>query len=624
MMKKFTIIIGIILLNSAMLFSQLSKEDLFKQLKEFHKNEKLKIKLEQANEYLNKKGAFENKYPDEKYPVIFLSSGDQPIAKTSAAESEVYAAINPTDSNNIVISPIQQYLAGEQMVICPIYFTKDFGNTWKRSTFKTLPIRDTLMAAGGGDPVFTFDPNGRLFMSWINLYISYKKIGETNFYYQTDSIFAALHYTYSDDGGENFSFDNSYFIGDKISGDKYSQNPGFSIFLDKQWMASDYSNSQYRGNVYMSLVEINMDTYDTEMKLFTKNAKDVKFNPKGVSINNNFGMTNQFGNVDVDNNGIIHSTFYAYDMAYSQGGSLFHATSTNGGKSFNQPSLITRFLGSHSSHSPEKISGINPDRLYPAPHLAIDKSNASNSGNLYYTWTASGTTEKTGRGIEIYFSKSTDNGLSWSEPINIGKVYGDNNKYVRFYSNISVNPDGKISVGYYEQNTSTSVKETNYIVAVSDDGGNTFNKYIKASSKPSNFNVIGSKNGNFGIGEYNYILSTKGYVMPIYGDGRNNNGDVNIYFGKFDINSGTTSVEPILINNENNLVIYPNPSSNYFTISQPENYNGITNINIFDTNGVLVKRIDNYSFNNKIDISKLANGAYFVFLGNNFTKIVKE
>lgn len=624
-MKKVVIILAIIFSNLTMLSAQVNKEQLFKELKEFHKNEKLKIKLENAKEYLNKKSDFDKKYPNEQYPTIFLNgTGDQPIAQTPAPESEVYAAINPTDTNNIVLSPIQQLMSSNVAITCPIYYTKDFGTTWKRSNFLTAPKLDTFLLVGGGDPVFAFDPNGRLYMSWINLYITYQKYGETNFYYEMDSIFAALYYAYSDDGGENFTFDNSYFIGDKISGDEYSNNPGFELFLDKQWMASDYSNSQYRGNIYLSLVEIDMQQYDTEMKLFTKNDKDIKFNPKGVSINNDLGMTNQFGNVDVDNNGTVHSTFYAFDMGFTQAGSLFHATSTNGGKSFNQPNLISRFLGSHSQHSPEKITGISSSRLYPSPHLAIDKSNGANSGNLYFTWTASGTTSKTGRGIEIYFSKSTDNGLTWSEPINIGQNYNDNNKYIRFYSSITVNPDGKIAVAYYEQNTSITTKQTNYIVAVSDNGGNSFDRFIKASSNPSNFNVIGSQNGQFGIGEYNYILSTKAYVMPIYGDGRNNNGDVNIYFGKFDINSGATSVEPIVINDKNILNVYPNPSSDFIMIEKGTISSSINNVNIFDTNGNLVKRIENYSFNNKIDISKLPHGTYFVFLGNDYTKIIKE
>jgi hypothetical protein len=50
------------------------------------------------------------------------------------AESELHAAMNPTDTNNIIVSPIIQDPSNFLSPIdVPIYYTLDFGQTWNTS-----------------------------------------------------------------------------------------------------------------------------------------------------------------------------------------------------------------------------------------------------------------------------------------------------------------------------------------------------------------------------------------------------------------------------------------------------------------------------------------------------------
>lgn len=86
--------------------------------------EKMKLSPEHLMKFAKKEGGKKElleKKIDERAANHAVSDGPE-------VESEIHAAINPTDSSNIVISPINMNAsAGE--VNCPIYYTNDFGQT---------------------------------------------------------------------------------------------------------------------------------------------------------------------------------------------------------------------------------------------------------------------------------------------------------------------------------------------------------------------------------------------------------------------------------------------------------------------------------------------------------------
>ncbi len=63
---------------------------------------------------------------------------------------------------------------------------------------------------------------------------------------------------------------------------------------------------------------------------------------------------------------------------------------------------------------------------------------------------------------------------------------------------------------------------------------------------------------------------------------------------------------------DNKFSVYPNPSSDFISI----NSNLISNIIVFNILGNKVLEIENYQQNNKIDVSKLENGIYFISINN--------
>lgn len=76
-----------------------------------------------------------NSYPN--LAKIVENNDEVGVSTSSGVESELHVAINPKDTNNIVVSAI--YQSETNNLYCTIYFTKDFGKTWIKSAFKTTP-----------------------------------------------------------------------------------------------------------------------------------------------------------------------------------------------------------------------------------------------------------------------------------------------------------------------------------------------------------------------------------------------------------------------------------------------------------------------------------------------------
>jgi hypothetical protein len=143
----------------------------------------------------------ENRIPDKDKKNVFRSVpnqnnpnvtvADYPVSGMPEPESEIQAAMNPHDTNNIICSSNAfPSSTANDIPVNRIYYTTNFGASWSLSSFDPLPDTSGMSILGGGDPAFAFDKNGRAYYSWINLY-------SPNF----NTIFWDLLWAYSDDGG---------------------------------------------------------------------------------------------------------------------------------------------------------------------------------------------------------------------------------------------------------------------------------------------------------------------------------------------------------------------------------------------------------------------------------------
>ncbi len=470
------------------------------------------------------------------------------VSEDANSESEIHAAINPTDSSNMVVSPIRSTQNPLEGLICPIYYTKDFGKTWSKSSFQTKPKSANALTVGGGDPMFAYDAAGKLYMSWINLYIE-------NFKF--DTLYEEMSWAYSTDGGVKWNREAQGVIGKTIlAGANQSE------FYDKQWMVVDHTDSPYRGTLYAGI--FHPSGTDVRIGLRRKEAGAKEFIQATTRpVGNNYSL-NQFTSVDVDPQGGVHLTFFG-DINNAMAPALYHAISLDGGKTLNQEVKIADVQIPRFTLGQEKdsIIGVQASRLYPCPHFVIDKSATSPyKGNCYMVWTANGVTTKAENGLDIYFSISTDNGTTWSTPSIVNDdVKGK--KSEQFYPSITVNPNGVVCLAWYDRRNDSQNLQTEYYMTFSFDGGKSFIKNFAVSQKPTDFSTVGLLNGGFGVGEYNELLATGTYAIPFWADARSNDGNMNVYSAVVPITQ-TTGVAEQITTLDSKFVLMnatPNPSA---------------------------------------------------------------
>jgi hypothetical protein len=430
------------------------------------------------------------------------------------AESEIHAAINPSDSNNIIVAAISQdptnILAPLKV---PVYYTDNFGTTWKTGNLVSNP--EGGFALGGGDPVIAFDKSGKAYISWLLLALN------ADF-----DLTITLYMAESSNKGKTWTLAPEPVAQEITSIDLLLTGTGSGKFVDKQWMSVDKTTGVHEGNLYVSytaIEQIDSVTSNYQILVKTKQKTAPNFDAAVVVHQNQYAIM-QFSSIDVDATGQIHVLFFAGNDASDL--ALYHTVSSNGGTSF---APETKISGIHfpsivsTTGTENPITGIDSSRLYPCPHLMCGKT----PGTIYAAWTADGISAQTSGGYDIYFSKSTNNGQSWSTPITINA--GSDPAAEQYYSAMTVNPNGTLCISYYDRTEDAGGTETHYKVAISTDEGATFLPSVNASTTASDFAFIGDQNAGFGIGEYTQIVSTSGYAIPVWADGRTNDGDIDLY-----------------------------------------------------------------------------------------------
>ncbi|MBT3301680.1 MAG: T9SS type A sorting domain-containing protein [Bacteroidetes bacterium] len=566
--------------------------------------EKLRIEPEQIETFVEAERIWENGHSTFRRSL----GTETQVTNNIIAESEVHAGLNPTDSNNIVLCPIRLIPFGGYTL--PIYFSKDFGKSWSESNFDPRPDVSNATVLGGGDPVFAYDAGGKCYYTWISLYRT-----------STTSYHWALLWAYSDDGGANWQTTDSNYIC-LSSGNSLGTLP---LISDKQWMATDQSNSAHKGNLYVSYLRANMQTGKIRIVVQRKQADSSEFDLNPIEISNGSFTSVQFGNVAVDHNGHVHVTFCDDKR------SLWHSKSTDGGESYSSPKLITNFM------MPDAITGVKSSgsspRIYPAPYMAVDQGKSAHAGNIYITWTAKGINSDENTGSDVYFARSTDAGVSWTEP----KLLNDDDKLSpkdQFYSNIYVNEEGVVVIGWYDGRHSVSNVQneiTQYYLAYSFDGGQSFTSNFNVSSAFTNFSTVGNKNNQFGVGEYNQVLATKGHAIAVWADGRKGDGDLDIYVAFAKLEKEPQSIAEISqVGGKFSLKsISPNPANQNIIINYSLYEQSRVSFTILSIEGKmalqkeeLLKNANDHNCN--IDIKSLPSGQYIFLFDTEFGRISQK
>jgi hypothetical protein len=433
------------------------------------------------------------------------------------AEVEPSVAVNPTNPRNVVAFFQQDrwsdggahgLLAGASM---------DGGQTWTPSAPKF-----TNCAGGAGldkagayqrasDPWVSFSPNGTLHAISIS--------------FDNDTPRNAVLASHSTDGGHTWSdpavlrFDNPRALGNNFN-DKESitADPTDSRFVYAVWDRLISPSQRSSARAFERSVSFHGPTWiarSTDNGATWEEAHPI-FDPKGL----NQTIANQIvvlpdGTV-VDGFALLNGPKNAHG---TRGSSVAILRSHDHGQTWDSKPTIVNSL--------QTVGVVDPDPNAPCPDpsaqgacpirtgdiipdFAVDQS----SGAMYTVWQDS----RFSRGAhdDIAFSRSTDGGDTWSDPVKVNKTTND---AAAFTAAVHVRQDGTVAVTYYDfrndQNGDDRL-DTDHWMVHSHDGGQTWDP-SEARLTPRSFDMRTAPFAvGYFVGDYEGLDNAGNAFTPLF------------------------------------------------------------------------------------------------------------
>ena len=507
---------------------------------------------------------------------------------TNQLQNEEQIVMNPTDTTNMV-AVWRDFRLGYRQVTYA--YTYDGGLTWEQDLFSEPQyIWDS-------DPGLTVDTAGNFYA----VILSYNSTSEPN----------GLFVYKSTDGGATWSGPVTVING--VSG----------VFEDKELIACDRSVGPYTDNLYVAWARF----YNTQILI-----------SRSTDGGNSFGSPLTVS----DYNGVQwpvpavgpNSEVYVAWVHYSPG-SIRLDISTDGGQTFGSDITIqnTTFVSGYINGS---------IMVFSFPALDVDITGGPNNGQMYvaYMDDASGFTD-----TDIFFTRSTDGGSTWSQKMRINDD-PQNNGCDQFHPWLTVAPDGCIIVVFLDRRLDSGNLLMDLYLTISTDGGTTWSaneRITTVSSDPT----AGSwqKMGYYPIkceapfiladragllGEYiGLTASSTDDIHPLWTDTRL--GDQDAFFGIKDTTSPHVQEIPERLTSGKGLLVAPNPGSGKISFIIDSDYTGFNQaqLEIYDACGRVVKTYENpahvITWDRYTDNGVYAqSGIYFCYLRIGKLSIMKK
>jgi hypothetical protein len=436
------------------------------------------------------------------------------------------------------------------------YGSDNGGNSWNQSIV-------TSSMGVWGDPSLVYDTKGNLFFA----HLSYPQDGKW-----LDRIVVQK----STDNGKTWN--DGVGIGKR-------EVPKIE---DKEWITADITDSPFRDNLYMCWTErdkfSSSDPNDSSRILFSKstNSGESWFDPK--KINDISGLCNDDDNTVEGAVPAVGPDGQIY-VAWAGPLGIVFDKSYDAGETWGRDIFVNEMPGGWDFN----IEGLQWGNGMPV--TVCDISNTATRGTIYIMW---GDTRNGELNHDIFLSRSTDEGETWSEPI---KVNDDNTERSQFFGWIAIDQTtGFIYISFYDRRNTTGT-DTDYYLARSVDGGISFTNH------KINENTFTPTTDKF-FGDYSNIVAYNGRIYPIWN--QMTNGELSIWMSIInddelitDIEEGVTRIFSGYRLNQN----YPNPFNPTTYISFELVKASNVKLVIYDISGKKVKTLLDGPF---------AQGRYYV------------
>jgi BNR repeat-like domain len=400
------------------------------------------------------------------------------VSNEQDPQSETSIAVDPSDPSNLV--------AGSNEIFrLPMrgYFSSDGGRSWGDVD---LPLPPPIRHNGydfGSDPGVAWDLHGNAYYSYIVVFFGagFGVVG------------SEMAVARSSDGGRTWSA--TYF----------DMQPNEGTFVDKPMITVDNSpSSPHEGTVYVAFDHTGGNKKAAVFLSRSTNGGRTFSSPTRVSEY----LTGKNGEIAADPyvspNGDVHVAWQ--DWAHT---AVKTSTSTDGGRTWGRNVTIARTQTAFDIDLPS-IS-VRGALLYPS--CDADTSSGPFRGRLYCSWWDGTLASDT----EVYVSRSTNDGATWSTPVVVNDVQrGD-----QYYQWLAVDPvTGDVDLSWYDTRLDPSRQSVDVFFAFSNDGAHSFSDNVRVTTAPSNEET--GTNINFGnqYGDYEGIDAYGGIAHPVWTDHR--------------------------------------------------------------------------------------------------------
>lgn len=380
------------------------------------------------------------------------------ISNLSGPQSETSIAFNPQN--------ISQIIAGSNDIYrrpMDAYLSKNGGGSW---AWIQLPLPNPIRTGGsnfGSDPSVVFS-NGNAYYSYIVVY--------------TNSNFSVLQ-------GSSLAIAKINPTNNSVTATYLNIISGVSVFNDKPLIVADnYSTSPYKGRIYVAWDTITNYNYSTSNAILLAYSNDgINFTKKVITNGPAVIGAMPF----VSPNGMINIVWHD-----GINNAIMIKSSNNGGVSFGSTYKISSTIINFNIYiPPQQRRGV---LVYPVGAV-------SNDGTLFCCWIDLANNGYT----NIFFSKSTNGGVTWSQK----KIISDNNgASYQFNPWLSVDPtNNSLNISWRDTRNDPAGKKVDVYYTKSTNNGDTFSPNQKISNMPSdetgnnaNINQYGDYEGNASYG----------------------------------------------------------------------------------------------------------------------------
>jgi hypothetical protein len=179
------------------------------------------------------------------------------------------------------------------------------------------------------------------------------------------------------------------------------------------------------------------------------------------------------------------------------------ARSTDNGATWSDPIELTDAFA-----ATDQILG--NDRVNTSPSLAVDTSRGPHRGNVYVVYGNNNTFD----GADIVFQRSSDGGLTFSEPIYLNSRPGADRAQWFPWVTVDVNT-GRVNVFYYDQEVDTSGDLSEVSWQFSNDGGLSWSKPMPLTARAFHAGH-GNDTGQPNLGDYNQAVARQNQLFAAY------------------------------------------------------------------------------------------------------------